>query len=105
MTEAQQEDRSREGKTERMPAVSRCLSDGTLIELVYRAEEAETAFAVSRGGAWTIEDHVDAGGERLVPFSPRNNVIRKRQLIDTLPAGERRVECGRHGRFGEHDGC
>ena len=30
---------------------------------------------------------------------------RKRQLIDTLPARERRVEYGRHGRFGEHDVC
>jgi hypothetical protein len=81
MTEAQQEDRSREGKAERMPAVSRCLSDGTLIELVYRAEEGRTAFAVGRGGGWTIEDRVDAGGDRLVPFSPRNNVIRNEVVL------------------------
>ena len=32
-------------------------------------------------------------------------IKRKRQLIDTLPARERRVEYGRHGRFGEHDVC
>ena len=35
----------------------------------------------------------------------RSTALGKRQLIDTLPARERRVECGRHGRFGEHDGC
>ncbi len=56
--------------------MSRRFADGTLIELLYRQAEAETAFAVSRDGAWTIEDQVDFGNERLVPFSPRNNVIR-----------------------------
>lgn len=73
--------KSGESKPERVPAVSRRLSDGTLIELLYRPVEATTAFAVSRTGVWTIEDEVKVGGERLVPFSPRNNVIRNEVVL------------------------
>ena len=58
------------------PTVSRCLPDGTLIELLYHPDEARTAFAVWRESAWTIEPQIDAGGERLVPFSPKNNLIK-----------------------------
>ncbi|HVB15696.1 MAG TPA: hypothetical protein VNF04_04125, partial [Stellaceae bacterium] len=67
---------------ERTPTVARCLADGTLIELLYRADEGKTAFAVWRAGTWTIEQEVDiAGGERLVPFSPHNNVIRNEVVV------------------------
>ena len=87
MSEAPQADRSPDRKPDRIPAVSRRLPDGTLIELLYRPAEAKTAFAVGRAGAWTIEDHIDIGGERLVPFSPRNNVIRNDVvLLPTEPA-------------------
>ncbi|HVH76567.1 MAG TPA: hypothetical protein VM755_16745 [Stellaceae bacterium] len=81
MNEAQQADRPAERKPDRIPAVSRCLPDGTLIELLYRPAEGATAFAVSRAGACTIEDQVNMGGERLVPFSPRNNVIRNEVVL------------------------
>jgi hypothetical protein len=52
-----------------------------LIELLYRPEESATAFAVGRGDIWTIEDEIEADGERLVPFSPRNNVIRNEVVL------------------------
>ena len=51
-------------------------SDGSLIELLYRASDAQTAFAVWRDGESTVESEVVIGGERLVPFSPRNNIIK-----------------------------
>jgi hypothetical protein len=63
-------------KRDRTPAVSRVFSDGRLIELLYRASDAQTAFAVWRDGAWTVETDVEIGGERLVPFSPKNNIIK-----------------------------
>src|SRR5438067_2153247 len=63
-------------KRDRTPAVSRVFSDGSLIELLYRASDAQTAFAVWRDGGWTFETDVEIGGERLVPFSPRNNIIK-----------------------------
>jgi hypothetical protein len=68
-------------KHDRVPAVSRVLSDGTLIELLYHASEAKTAFAVWRDGTWTIENEIEIGGERLVPFSPRNNIIKNEVVV------------------------
>lgn len=59
------------------PAISRSLPDGTLIELIYDADAASTAFALARRGtAPTIEPYVTLdGGERLVPYSATNNLI------------------------------
>jgi hypothetical protein len=64
-----------------VPAVSRCLSDGTLIELIYRPEERTTAFAVWSRGRWSIRGDVEADGLRLVPFSPRNNLIKNEAVV------------------------
>ena len=59
------------------PAVSGCFPDGTLVELLYHPAERTTAFAVWRDGKWTIEQEVETvRGERIVPFSPRNNLIK-----------------------------
>lgn len=77
------------------PTVSHCLNDGTLIELLYRPEERTTAFAVWRNGNWTIAQHVECEGERLVPFSPRNNLIRNEAVL--LPSEPR--EYGSEGRL------
>lgn len=65
-----------------LPAVSRVDSDGTLVELLYDAEGRRTAFSVWRDERWTIEESaVLQGGERLVPFSPRNNLIRNEAVL------------------------
>src|SRR6516165_9780150 len=64
-----------------MPTVSRCLSDGTLIELQYDPEARTTAFVVWAGGHWSIEREVTIAGERLVPFSPRNNLISNEAVL------------------------
>jgi hypothetical protein len=63
------------------PTVSRCLPDGTLIELLYDSEARTTAFAVTRAGRWTIQHEVRVSGERLVPFSPANNLIKNEAVL------------------------
>jgi hypothetical protein len=65
-----------------IPTVSTCLADGTMIELVYDPEKRRTAFAVWRGGSWSIEQAFETtAGERLVPFSPSNNLIRNEVVL------------------------
>lgn len=60
-----------------IPTISRVCKDGALVELVYDAEGRKTALAVSRhNGLWNIEQEVRIEtGERLVPYSPSNNLI------------------------------
>ena len=69
------------GKNDPTPAVSRALSDGTLIELLYQAGEGKTAFAICHDGEVTIESEFVAGGERFAPFSPRNNLIKHEVVL------------------------
>ena len=58
------------------------LDDGSLIELVYSRLKAQTMFAVSRKGNWTLEPSLELPtGERLVPFSPTNNLIRNQVVL------------------------
>ncbi len=63
---------ARGGKT---PVVSATLRDGTLIETVYRAGEGRTLLCISREGETTYEPSLATDGERLVPYSPRNNLL------------------------------
>jgi hypothetical protein len=58
------------------PTISAVLDDRTLIELVYEPETRRTNFAVYTDGQWTVLAHMDLGGERLLPFSPENNLIK-----------------------------
>src|SRR6266568_8726601 len=68
-----------------VPAVSR-LSDGSLIELLYDPQERTTAFAVWRDGSWTTERQVEVEGEKIVPFSPQNNLIKNEAvLLPSIP--------------------
>lgn len=59
------------------PTISHVCPDGTLIEAIYDADAVTTALAVRRpDGAISIERHVDLPtGERLVPYSARNNLL------------------------------
>jgi hypothetical protein len=60
------------------PIVSHVTERGLIVELVYRAVEGRTAFAVGNGdGHWRIVDRLTLpSGEVLVPYSARNNLIR-----------------------------
>lgn len=59
------------------PTISRTLDDRTLVELVYDPASLTTALAVcDADGRTHVENHLDLdGGERLVPYSPQNNLI------------------------------
>lgn len=60
-----------------IPTISRVLHDGTLIELVYDPALRATALAVALpDGVTTIEGSFDLpNSERLVPYTPQNNLI------------------------------
>ncbi len=58
------------------PTASHVLPDGSLVELLYDPVRRATALALWRDERWSIETHIDVGEERLVPFSPENNIIK-----------------------------
>jgi hypothetical protein len=70
------------------------LPTGELVELVYEAAERKTQFVCGRRDDWRYEDTVDIRpGERLVPFSPGNNLlVHEVVLLPSEPAeyGEER---------------
>jgi hypothetical protein len=57
------------------PTVSTVLPDRSLAEMVYRLEEHQTLFCVSRDGELRYETSLVVNGQRLVPYSPRNNLL------------------------------
>lgn len=58
------------------PTISRVLSNGTLVDLVYDPQAGTTALAFARpDGTVAVAAEVEDHGERLVPYSPHNNLI------------------------------
>src|SRR3989454_5709079 len=55
------------------PTVSAVLPDGSLTEMVY--QENRTLFCVSKDGVVRYETNLIVNGQRLVPYSPRNNLL------------------------------
>jgi hypothetical protein len=62
----------REATPRLVPTVSRVREDGTLVELVSSHDLRETKLATKD----TLHESIDDGDTRLVPISPRNNLIR-----------------------------
>src|SRR5438445_12418893 len=62
-------------KQDAQPAASAVLAEGTLAEMVYRPEENRTLFCVSTDGEIRYETNLMVNGQRLVPYSPRNNLL------------------------------
>src|SRR5205807_6804317 len=58
-----------------IPAVSTVLADCSLVEMVYHPEDNRTLFCVSRDGECRYEANLLVNGQRLVPYSPRNNLL------------------------------
>src|SRR5438132_10155705 len=56
-----------------LPTVSTVLPDGSLAEMV--CQENRTLFCVSKDGAFRYETNLLVNGQRLVPYSPRNNLL------------------------------
>jgi len=63
------------------PAVSAVLADGSLVETVYQPEEHRTLFSVAKDGDARFETDVVVNGERLVPYSPNNNLLRNEVVL------------------------
>jgi hypothetical protein len=57
------------------PTVSAVLADGALVEMVYRPEEHRTLFCVLKDGELHYETALLENSQRLVPYSPRNNLL------------------------------
>jgi hypothetical protein len=75
-------------KAKNNPTVSATLDDGTIVELLYNSQTRKTSFAVWRKENWTIEQEIETTqGERLVPFSSRNNLIKNEVVL--LPSEPR----------------
>src|SRR5438552_14747612 len=62
-------------KHDAQPVASAVLADGSLAEMVYRPEENRTLFCVSKDGDIRYETNLLVNGQRLVPYSPRNNLL------------------------------
>lgn len=53
-----------------------------LVELVYDPAERRTAFVVWENDGWRVENGVNVNtGEHLVPYSPRNNLIKNEVVL------------------------
>jgi hypothetical protein len=64
------------------PTVSAVFDDGSILETVYRPEEKRTAFAVWKDSGWKIESSISISPfQRLVPYSPNNNLIKNEVVL------------------------
>jgi hypothetical protein len=64
------------------PTTGAVSNNGTLIELVYDRAKGSTALAVACRETWTLEASVDLEtGDRLIPFSPNNNLIKNEAVL------------------------
>ena len=74
---------NKDNKKERplVSTVSAILPTGDLVELVYDPKERRTALAVGSPDGVSVEDFIDFGGTRLVPWKATNNLIRHETLL------------------------
>ncbi len=61
------------------------LPDGSVAEIVYDPSAHRTSFCVSKEGEWRLDPHITLRGERLVPYSPNNSLLRHDVVL--LPSG------------------
>lgn len=64
-----------------VPTASAVLDGGTIVEMVYRGDLRRTCFSVYSAGRWTLQDAVDVGPTRQVPFSANNNLIKNEVVL------------------------
>lgn len=70
------------------PIASIILADGSLVEMLYRPEENQTLFCLSKNGAIRYEASLLAGSQRPVPYSPGNNLLRNEVVLFPSKAAE-----------------
>jgi len=57
------------------PTASAVLRDGSLVEMVHEPDTQRTLFSIYTGGGVHYEQTLIDGDQRLVPYSPRNNLL------------------------------
>lgn len=71
------------------PVTSAVLPSGELVEMVYEPVERRTRFAVGSAEEWRYEDAIDlTPAERLVPYSPTNNLVKHGVVLFPSEPGE-----------------
>jgi hypothetical protein len=75
-------------ETSARPTVSAVLADGSLVEMVYRPKVNQTHFYVSKAGEPRYESNLVVNGQRLVPYSPRNNLLANEVVLFPSEAAE-----------------
>lgn len=70
------------------PTVSAVLPDGSLAEMVFTPEENGTRFCVSKDGDLRYAASLMVNGQRLVPYSPRNNLLTNEVVLFPSEATE-----------------
>ena len=64
------------------PTVSAVFDDGTILETVYHPKERTTGFVVWQNGEWKFETSISLDpSQRLVPYSPNNNLIKNEVVL------------------------
>jgi hypothetical protein len=58
-----------------IPSAGAVLPGGVVVEMVYDAEAGSTAFVRYEAGSWTEEPSIETAAGRLVPMSPKNNLL------------------------------
>src|SRR6185295_13592277 len=85
MSQENEQDKKRGGgdsRKRRRPAVSARFPDGTLLELLYKAEEKRTSFVVCKGRELSEADVISLpDGSTLVPYSAGNNLITHQAIL------------------------
>lgn len=62
--------------TDASPVISVRLSSGEIVEAIYDPIQSQTNLVHGTGDAWSAAPHFDLPtGERLVPYSPQNNLL------------------------------
>lgn len=68
-------------QTKRQTTVSECCDDGTIIETIMQSEPSQTAFAVWRSGACSIQDACTIADVLYRPIAAQNNLIRHHAVL------------------------
>lgn len=64
------------------PTASAVLADGELVEMVYDRVAGKTQFVCGTAEAWGYEESVEVSpSERLVPYSPTNNLVKHNVVL------------------------
>ena len=82
VNEEQKEKGNAAEKRSGKPTASCILSNNACVELLYDPRAHATAFVIWRDGMWTIEEDIQTPeGERLVPYSSENNLIKNEAVL------------------------